>query len=78
MHCRYMSTVERLETLISELNESPGSLLRVLPIQARIRTAVRARTARRDYEVLFKGMKAKQLAGQVSVQSQQTKTKFVC
>lgn len=33
--------------------------------QARIRTAVRARTARRDYEVLFKGMKARQLAGQV-------------
>ncbi|CAM9686601.1 unnamed protein product [Ectocarpus sp. 8 AP-2014] len=33
-------------------------------LQARIRTAVRARTARRDYEVLFKGMKAKQLAGQ--------------
>ncbi len=26
---------------------------------------MRARTARRDYEVLFKGMKAKQLAGQV-------------
>ncbi|CAM9333072.1 unnamed protein product [Ectocarpus sp. 12 AP-2014] len=33
-------------------------------LQARVRTAVRARTARRDYEVLFKGMKAKQLAGQ--------------
>ncbi|CAM9588420.1 unnamed protein product [Pylaiella littoralis] len=33
-------------------------------LQARIRTAVRARTARRDYEVLFKGMKSKQLAGQ--------------
>ncbi|CAN0275816.1 unnamed protein product [Ectocarpus fasciculatus] len=33
-------------------------------LQARIRTAVKARTARRDYEVLFKGMKAKQLAGQ--------------
>lgn len=38
--------------------------LRLLP-QARIRMAVRARTARRDYEVLFKGMKARQLAGQV-------------
>eukprot|EP00903_Cladosiphon_okamuranus_P006484 g6343.t1 len=33
-------------------------------LQARVRTAVRARTARRDYEVLFKGMKARQLAGQ--------------
>ncbi|CAB1120426.1 unnamed protein product [Ectocarpus sp. CCAP 1310/34] len=33
-------------------------------LQSRIRTAVRARTARRNYEVLFKGMKAKQLAGQ--------------
>lgn len=38
----------------------------LLPVtQSRIRTAVKARTARRDYEVLFKGMKAKQLAGQV-------------
>lgn len=51
-------------------------LLHAFLRQARIRTAVRARTARRDYEVLFKGMKARQLAGQVRARASQASKRF--
>lgn len=51
-------------------------LLHAFLRQARIRTAVRARTARRDYEVLFKGMKARQLAGQVRERASQASKRF--